>query len=102
MRGQHFVVAGAAAFFLTSAGWAISYEPPEEVIPAGLSGDNAELVRTNCMGCHSLDYIATQPRKDAAFWKATVAKMVTVYGAPVTIEDGEKVVTVLAVYGKGQ
>ena len=101
MRRGLAMVAAAAALCLASSGWALSYTPPEEVLPVGLSGDNAEVVRTNCMGCHSLDYIATQPHKDAAFWKATVVKMMTVYGAPVEAGDADKVAGVLtAVYGK--
>ena len=96
-----YLAAGAAALCLTSAAWSLSFTPPEETVPVGLAGDNAELVRVNCAACHSLDYIATQPRKDAAFWKGTVTKMVTVYGAPVEPADGEKIAGILTtIYGQ--
>ncbi|CAN5374871.1 sulfite:cytochrome C oxidoreductase subunit B [soil metagenome] len=97
------IAIAATALCLTSTAWSLTFTPPEETTPAGLSGDKAELVRSNCMGCHSLDYIATQPRKDAAFWKGTVAKMMTVYGAPVDPADGEKIAAILtATYGARQ
>lgn len=98
-----YLAMGAAALCLTSAAWSLSFTPPEETVPAGLAGDDAELVRANCMACHSLDYIATQPRKDAAFWKGTVTKMIAVYGAPVEPGDGEKIAAMLtAAYGNGK
>ena len=53
-------------------------------------GPNLELVQGNCSGCHSADYIQTQPRgpqfkKD--FWQAEVTKMIKVYGAPIDERD---------------
>lgn len=103
MRSGHLAVAGAAALFLAGTASSLSYTPPEEVVPVRLSGDDAEVVRANCMGCHSLDYIASQPTKDAAFWTATVHKMVTVYGAPVEPADADKVAAVLtATFGKAK
>ena len=51
------------------------------------------------MGCHSVDYIITQPRgpqfkKD--FWQAEVTKMIKVYGAPIDEADVGKIADYLA------
>jgi sulfite dehydrogenase (cytochrome) subunit B len=63
------------------------------------SGPNLDVVMTNCTGCHSADYISTQPRgpkfgKD--FWQAEVTKMIKSYGAPVPDADVAKIVEYLA------
>ena len=46
-------------------------------------GPGAELVTSQCVLCHSLDYITTQPPLSTAQWTANVAKMVDKYGAPI-------------------
>jgi len=62
------------------------YEPRPDSIPAALSDEEGQVVANNCMACHSLDYITTQPRgKGAQFWRDEVAKMVGVYKAPVAV-----------------
>lgn len=96
MRAARWIVAGAATLFLGSAGWTLSYTVPDESFPAILAGEDMALVQANCTACHSLDYIASQPRgKDATFWKGIVTKMVHTYGAPVTPEDEAKVADLL-------
>ena len=65
--------------------------PPELADPA------SEVVVNNCSACHSLDYITTQPRgKGEQFWKDSVAKMITVYHAPLSPENADAVASVLA------
>jgi sulfite dehydrogenase (cytochrome) subunit B len=76
----------------------ISYQLPLETA-AFKPGPNLEVVQNNCTGCHSADYIATQPRgpkfkKD--FWQAEVNKMIKVYGAPIEDADVAKIVEYLA------
>ncbi len=76
----------------------MSYDLPEETA-ALKPGPNVELAQGNCMGCHSVDYIITQPRgpqfkKD--FWQAEVTKMIKVYGAPIDDSDASKIVDYLA------
>jgi mono/diheme cytochrome c family protein len=47
-------------------------------------GAGADAANGQCLICHSAEYITTQPRdKPLAFWKAEVAKMKKVYGAPI-------------------
>jgi sulfite dehydrogenase (cytochrome) subunit B len=93
------LAAGIAGLDLLSVGAKpISYDLPEETA-ALKPGPNVEMVQGNCMGCHSVDYITTQPhgpqfKKD--FWQAEVTKMIKVYGAPIDERDVSKIVDYLA------
>jgi sulfite dehydrogenase (cytochrome) subunit B len=62
-------------------------------------GPNVQVVRNNCIACHSLDYIPlNSPFLDAKGWEATVAKMQKAYGAPVKAEDAPVIAEYLAKY----
>lgn len=80
-----------------------SYTLPDETATFA-PGPNLDVVQQNCAGCHSADYISTQPRplKDpAAFWQGEVVKMKKVYGAPIEDADVPKIVDYLAqTYGQ--
>ncbi len=92
------LAAAAAALNLATAGAApISYQLPEETA-AFKPGPNLDVVKNNCTGCHSADYIDTQPRveKKKDFWQAEVTKMIKVYGAPINEADVGKIVEYLA------
>ena len=57
--------------------------PPETAVfkPSKLPG--YELVQRNCMLCHSVHYIQSQPPQSTrAYWDATVKKMSKPFGAP--------------------
>ena len=76
----------------------INYKLPDETA-AFKPGPNLDVVQNNCTGCHSADYISTQPqgvkyKKD--FWQAEVTKMIKVYGAPIEEADVGKIVDYLA------
>jgi sulfite dehydrogenase (cytochrome) subunit B len=92
------LAAGAAGLGLLPVGAKpISYDLPEETATLK-PGPNVELVQGNCMGCHSVDYIQTQPqgpqfKKD--FWQAEVTKMIKVFGAPIDERDVGKIVDYL-------
>ena len=76
----------------------ISYALPEETA-AFKPGPNLEVVQNNCTGCHSADYINTQPRDAKSkkdFWQAEVTKMIKVYGAPIDNDAVGKIVEYLA------
>jgi mono/diheme cytochrome c family protein len=76
----------------------LAYEVPPETA-AFRPGPNLEVVVNNCSGCHSADYIATQPRGEKFkedFWLAEVNKMIKVYGAPIADADIPKIVEYLA------
>jgi sulfite dehydrogenase (cytochrome) subunit B len=75
----------------------IAYELPPEAV-AFRPGPNLEAVVNNCSGCHSADYIATQPRGEKFkedFWRTEVNKMIKVYGAPIADADVPKIVEYL-------
>lgn len=51
-----------------------------------------EAAKNNCVACHSVDYIGTQPpKKGAAFWDAEVTKMIKVYKAPIDEKDAKAI-----------
>jgi mono/diheme cytochrome c family protein len=75
-----------------------SYALPDETA-AFRPGPGLDVVQNNCSGCHSADYINSQPRgpkfkKD--FWQAEVTKMIKLYGAPIDQNDIGKIVDYLA------
>jgi hypothetical protein len=76
----------------------IGYKLPEETA-AFKPGPNLDVVQNNCTGCHSADYIRTQPREVKSrkdFWQAEVTKMIKVYGAPISDADVPRIVEYLA------
>jgi mono/diheme cytochrome c family protein len=75
----------------------VSYALPED-ISAFKPGANVEVVKNNCLACHSAGDVQTQPRgpkfaKD--FWQAEATKMIKVYGAPINDADVGKIVDFL-------
>lgn len=92
-------IAAALALMISGAAAAkvVTYALPDEPEVALPPGPGADLVAAQCAACHSLDYIQTQPRgKGKPFWDAAVTKMVKIYGAPVTPEDGAAISAYLA------
>lgn len=59
-------------------------------------GPDADLLNGNCLACHGTEMILLQPRMNAEAWSHSVAKMRTVYKAPVTDEDAAKLPEALA------
>ncbi|KWV52888.1 sulfite:cytochrome C oxidoreductase subunit B [Bradyrhizobium macuxiense] len=93
-------LAAIATFSIAAAAAApVNYTLPEETA-AFKPGPNLEVVQSNCSGCHSADYIKTQPPHDEKvkkdFWQAEVTKMKKVYGAPIDDADVSKIVEYLA------
>jgi len=65
-------------------------------------GRGAELATSNCLLCHSADYVSTQPPLTRAAWKATVEKMRAKYGAPIATNKLDDLVNYLSsAYGPG-
>ena len=94
------LVLGAAALSCPAAMHAarVAYELPQETA-AFRPGPNLETARNNCTGCHSADYISTQPRNVKSkrdFWQAEVTKMIKMYGAPIDESDVPKIVDYLS------
>ncbi|MGQ0578797.1 MAG: cytochrome c [Betaproteobacteria bacterium] len=65
-------------------------------------GSGRQLVESNCIMCHSLDYIQmNSPFLDRKGWEASVNKMIKVMGAPIAETDAQNIVDYLAgQYGK--
>lgn len=72
--------------------------PPEPV--ALKQNPGAELVQAQCLTCHSVEYITTQPPLPRKYWKSAVEKMQTKFGAPIPPEQVEALADYLALnYG---
>jgi sulfite dehydrogenase (cytochrome) subunit B len=55
-------------------------------------GAGLDLVEANCAACHSLDYIQmNSPFLTSAQWDASIAKMINVFGAPISEADARKI-----------
>ncbi|GLV23333.1 sulfite:cytochrome C oxidoreductase subunit B [Sphingobium sp. TomMM35A] len=83
-RKPVLLVLCAGALAAATSGRPREYQLPSDDVPGTLAGARGEVIVNNCMGCHSLDYITSQPRgKGPQFWRDAVNKMINVYGAPV-------------------
>ncbi|HML12284.1 MAG TPA: cytochrome c [Xanthobacteraceae bacterium] len=55
-------------------------------------GPGLEQVEANCSACHSLDYIQmNSPFLTSATWDAEIAKMINVFGAPISEADAHAI-----------
>ncbi len=96
-RITHTVAALAVlALPITALAAPMTYTLPDETATF-LPGPGVEVAEANCQTCHSTDYINYQPpKKGDAFWAAEVAKMIKVYAAPISEEDGKTIAAYLA------
>lgn len=90
------VAAGAGLSVATAK--PLNYELPDDTATFK-PGPDQDVAVSNCIACHSPEYIITQPRgpkfkKD--FWQAEVTKMIKVYGAPIDDSDAAKIVEYLS------
>jgi len=89
----------ATAFLVQSA--PVTIELPIETALYKPAAD-ADLANAQCLTCHSAEYVSSQPPLSRAFWKGSVEKMMTKYGAPVPADQIEALVNYLASnYGQG-
>ncbi len=70
--------------------------PPDNAMAELKPGVGVEVVRANCIACHSTDYIVRQPGRDTKQWEAEVKKMISVFGAPINDPDVKVIVQYLA------
>lgn len=61
--------------------------PDEEGLLPERYGVSSDAVNNNCLACHSAAMITAQPRLSRVQWAETIAKMRTVYGAPIEPAD---------------
>ena len=96
---KRLAIAFSALLVLTVYGDTVKIElPPEK--GAFKTGPSVEVVQANCLICHSVEYVSSQPPMGRKFWEAAVKKMREKYGAPTTDEAMVKAVDYLvATYG---
>jgi cytochrome c5 len=63
-------------------------------------GPGADVVNNNCLACHSVGMVMTQPPLSRQTWEAEVAKMRNVYKAPISDEDVTPIVDYLSKLNK--
>jgi hypothetical protein len=61
--------------------------PDTEALLPERYGVSSEAVNNNCLACHSAAMISAQPRLSRVQWGETIAKMRTVYAAPIAPAD---------------
>ncbi len=95
MKFAHTLVPLAVLVLTPLALWAADQKtitlPPDNAMATLAPGPGMEIARANCGTCHSTDYIVRQPRGDAKQWGPEVAKMIRVFGAPISPEN-EKII----------
>jgi len=74
------------------AGAFVSFAEPLKIeLPPETSsfkfGPGSEIANGQCLTCHSVEYVSTQPVMPRAFWAASVKKMQEKYGAPVPADQ---------------
>ncbi len=79
----------------------VKIELPPETAAFKLA-PGSEIANGQCLTCHSVEYVSTQPPMPRAFWAGSVKKMMDKYSAPVPAEQVETLVDYLtAHYGLG-
>jgi sulfite dehydrogenase (cytochrome) subunit B len=69
--------------------------PPDNAMATLKPGPGLDIVESNCVTCHSTDYIVRQPGGDAKHWEPEIRKMMTVYGAEISDSDVQAIVNYL-------
>jgi cytochrome c551/c552 len=90
----------ASVGFLFHSQAAVIQLPPE--VNAFKQDTDAELANGQCLVCHSVEYVSTQPPFPRAFWKSSVQKMQQKYGAAIPEDQVEPLIDYLTRnYGSG-
>jgi sulfite dehydrogenase (cytochrome) subunit B len=93
MRMPSHAALAAAGLAMTGVSYAkpLTYALPEENLTLR-PGPGVETVQNNCLMCHSVDSISTQPpNRGKAFWEAEVTKMIKAYHAPMNDADAKAI-----------
>ena len=92
MNRHLLALAGALAMLSPPMRWTSSCPPkPPPCIRAPARRQSA----AQCLMCHSVDYLSTQPPMPLGFWEAEVKKMVAVYGAPIAPDQAQLIIQYL-------
>jgi mono/diheme cytochrome c family protein len=107
MKSRSFVLAIAAALALGFGGHAVSKTiqlPPDGVALKASALPGYGKARTNCVACHSAEYMLYQPpTAPRSYWDAMVKRMKMVFKAPIDDADMPEIVDYLVkTYGNEQ
>lgn len=91
--GASCALALFAVLLLRSASALEIQLPPE--VNAFKQDQDAEIANAQCLICHSVEYVTTQPPSPRAFWKSSVQKMQQKYGAAIPDEQVERLLDYL-------
>jgi hypothetical protein len=81
-----------AALLMAAAPVSIELPVADAMFPEIAGGPSADAINNNCLACHSTEMVTNQPRLTQAEWAASVAKMRSVYKAPVAPEDDAAII----------
>ena len=99
MKG-HPALSYIAALLLALAAWPLAAEVVQIKLPPETAsfkpGPGSEIANGQCLTCHSVDYVATQPPLPASYWAANVKKMRQSFGAPIPEDQVTPLVDYLA------
>ncbi|HSU55074.1 MAG TPA: c-type cytochrome [Candidatus Dormibacteraeota bacterium] len=84
----------ALCFLAVMAASALDIQLPPET-GAFKQDPGADIANGQCLICHSVEYVTTQPVMPRTFWKAEVQKMQQKYGAPIVDAQVDTVVDYL-------
>jgi len=94
-----FVALPAFCAFLLGASLLVAGELTIQLPPETESfkpAPGAAMANAQCLTCHSVDYVVTQPPFPRAFWAAEVKKMSEKYGASIPVDEIKPLVDYLA------
>src|ERR1051325_3927073 len=93
------LVFGLSAFTVISAPMKIEFPPETDAFK---HAPGSEIANGQCLTCHSVEYVSTQPLMPRTFWAGSVKKMQEKYGAQIPQEQVEALVDYLTRnYGTG-
>ena len=91
----------AVPAFLALGSSHLSAEPRNYQLPDGVTtfrpGPGQDVAESNCLACHSSDYISTQPPGlGKTFWQAEVTRMRKAFGAQISDDDAKTIAEYLS------
>ena len=89
-----FAIAGAAVSSAPAAQAPVTITLPAQGV-AFRAAPGVEVVRKDCLTCHSAEYVTQQPALSKTGWTNEVVKMRAAYGAPIPDADTDALVAYL-------
>ena len=89
------LLALAGALAMLSPAHALDIQLPAETATLHPGASPGAQSAAQCLMCHSVDYLSTQPPMPLGFWEAEVKKMVAVYGAPIAPDQAQLIIQYL-------